>query len=322
MSRARSRRWALACVTLLGLTSTATRAAPADPSALDPAASEPPSKPPGQPPSESPGALKVMTTAVSIQIRAEPLDREAPVIDLGTPPINVPLRAGRYRIDTQGPGYRAWSRDIEILAGQPLELQVDPELISGARLELRSSDAETEGAMVWLDGVELCELPCRVEIEAGAHQLEIRKRRRRSLSFPINVVQADEVVIDVTLEPAISRAPAILTGAIALSSFGAAVVFSVRADQTRRSLASDLEGSGQYDQQDRRIENGRRDAIIAGAMFGVTAAVGALTLYYLLRQPGLASRADKRQRSLAKLRWQLAPSVGVTGGGVIGTVDF
>jgi hypothetical protein len=266
--------------------------------------------------------LKVVTTAVSIQLRAEPLDREAPTIELGTPPIDVPLPAGRYRVDTQGPGYRAWSREIEIRPGQALELQVDPELISGARLELRPADTASEGATVSLDGVELCELPCSAEIEPGAHQLEIRKRRRRGLSFPIDVVQADEVVVDVTLEPATSRAPAILTGAIALSSLTAAVVFSVRADQTRRSLASDLESYGQYDRQDRRIENGRRDAIISGAMVGVTAAVGALTLYYLLRQPGLASRADKRQRSLAKRRWQLAPSVGPTGGGVIGTVEF
>lgn len=274
------------------------------------------------PPVAAPGSLKIVTTAVSIEIRAEPLDSEHPAIDLGTPPIERSLPAGRYRVSTQGPGYRAWSREIELGAGQLLELQVDPELISGARLELRSGDAESEGAMVSLDGVELCELPCHAEIEPGAHELDIRKRRRRGLSFQIDVVQADEVVVDLTLEPATSRAPAILTGAIALSSLTAAVVFSVRADQTRRSLASDLQNFVQYDGQDRRIENGRRDAIIAGAMFGVTAAVGALTLYYLLRQPGAASRADKRQRSLAKLRWQLAPSVGPTGGGVIGAVVF
>ncbi|WP_146155706.1 PEGA domain-containing protein [Enhygromyxa salina] len=309
----------------MGLTPATASAAPPEPEpgpvepALDPPTVELEPRPPSPEP-ERPASLKITTSAVSIVLRAEPLDRAQAVIELGVPPVvGAPLSPGRYRVTAEGPGYRPWSREVELIAGETLNLQVEPELIEGARLELRATDEASVGAAVSLDGALLCVLPCSEELEPGAHQLEVRKRRSKGLSFGVEVAQADEIVIDLTLAPATSRAPAIVTGAIALSSLTAAIVFTVRSDQTRRSLASDLQSYGQYDRDDRRIDNGRRDAVIGGVMYGVTAAVGALTLYYLLRQSGPPSSADKRRRSLA---WQLAPSLGPTGGGLVGVVEF
>jgi hypothetical protein len=290
---------------VLALTSMTATAAPPDGEIDEPA---------------QPGTLKLVTTAVSIVVRVIPLDRELAPIELGVPPIAAELPAGRYRVEVEGPGYRDWARDVELRPGEDLELQAEPELISGARLELRASDEASEGASVSLDGAKLCELPCREDIEPGLHQVEIRKRRHKRLAFPVEVTQADEVVIDVTLERATSRAPAVITGAFTVTSLAVAIAFTVRSDQTRRSLAADLDALEQYDADDRRIDNGRRDAVIAASMYGVTAAVGLLTLYYLLRQPGPRSRAEKRQRNLA--RWQLVPALGPTGGGVLGRVEF
>lgn len=269
-----------------------------------------------------PAELAIISSALAIVVHAVALDREQPRIELGSPPLSVELPAGRYRIEAAGPGYHPWSQELEVRSGERIDLQVEPELIDVARLELFAIGEASEGAAVTLDGAQLCTLPCNAEIQPGTHRIEIEKRRHKGLEFAIEVAQADELEIDVKLEPATSRAPAIVTGAVALTSLSVAVGFTVRADKTRRALASDLDALEQYDAHDRRIDNGKRDAVIASSLYGVTAAVGLLTLYYLLRQPGASSRADLRRRSLAGVRWRMAPSFGPHGGGMIGVLEF
>lgn len=280
-----------------------------------------------EPAAAQPGRLEIITSAIAIVVHAIALDREQPPIALGSPPIALELPAGRYRIEAAGAGYHAWSRELEIASGELVELQVEPQLIDVARLELRALGEASEGADVRLDGASLCTLPCSSDIEPGVHRIDIDKRRHKGLHFAVDVAQADAIEIDVQLEPATSRAPAIVTGAVALTSLTVAIGFTVRADQTRRSLANDLDALEQYDADDRRIDNGKRDAVLATSLYGVTAAVGLLTLYYLLRQPGASSRADLRRHSLAG-RWQLAPLIYPSqtlrpgGGGLAGVLAF
>ena len=296
--------------------------APASDQPPDPALDDPVELPSVAPQT---GRLEIITSATSIRVRAvlisdagQPLGSPSEVvIDLGRPPIEATLPVGRWRLETEGRGYRPWSREIEIVADAETRVQVEPTLIDAALIELRAVDRSSEGAAVELDAVPLCILPCRASIEPGRHLLEITKRRKKPLRAWIDAAQADEIVIEVRLEPATSRAPAIVTGSVGLASLTTAIVFTARSAQTRRSLAADLNAGVQYDQQDRRIDNGRRDAIIATAMYGVTVAVGTLTFYYLLRQVGPASRAEKRRRSLA-----VVPSFGPKAGGLVLTVGF
>lgn len=268
----------------------------------------------------APGKLEIISSALAIVIHAVALDRES-AIDLGAPPIAVELPVGRYRLEAAGPGYHPWSQEIEVRSGETLELQVEPELIDVAVLHLRAVGEAAEGAQASLDGAPLCTLPCRAEIAPGPHRLDIEKRRYKALRFNIEVVQADELEIDVELQPRTSRAPAIITGSVGLTSLSVAVGFTIRANRTRRELAANLDDFVQYDADDRRIDNGKRDAVIAAALYGVTASVGLLTLYYLLRQPGASSRADLHRRSLAG-RFRLAPTFGPHGGGVVGVLEF
>jgi hypothetical protein len=315
---------------VLGFTPMIGRAAPG-PAAPEtegqgPEAQEPEPEP--TPGAAQPGRLEIITSALAIVVHAVALDRDRPPIVLGSPPIALELPAGRYRIEAAGPGYHPWSRELAIQPGELVELQVEPELIDVARLELRVLDEASEGANVRLDGELLCALPCSADIEPGTHQIEIDKRRHKGLHFAVEAAQADEIEIDVKLEPATSRAPAIVTGGVALTSLTVAIGFTVRADKTRRSLAADLDALEQYDADDRRIDNGKRDAILATSLYGVTAAVGLLTLYYLLRQPGASSRADLHRRSLAGVRWQLSPvlypseTLRPGGGGLQGVLAF
>ncbi|EDM73753.1 hypothetical protein PPSIR1_15435 [Plesiocystis pacifica SIR-1] len=265
------------------------------------------------------GALHVESTAHGARLVAESLDDDTggpSTVELGPLPVHASLPAGRWRLRTESAGYQPWSLDVTIVAGEPLTLEVEPELIEDAWLELRAANEASEGAEVSLDGELLCGLPCRERVEPGKHRVAVRKRRHKPLDFPLRMNQADEVTLDVRLQPSTSRAPAVLTGALGLTTLVAGVTFTTLGVQAQRSLAADLDGFGQYDRDDPRFENGRRDLNVGIAMWGATAGLTALTLYYLLHQPGEASRADKRRRNLAVQLDGVAPLVSPLGSGL------
>lgn len=275
------------------------------------------------------GTLSIDSTAFGARLIAEPLDvpdsglAPGEVAELGPMPVHAVLAPGRWRLRVDSPGYQPWSLEVSVVAGEVTSLQAEPELIDGAWLELRAVDGASEGAKVELDGELLCTIPCREMIAPGDYQVAIRKRRKKPLEFPLTMVQADEVVLDVTLEPATSRAPALITGVAGLATLTTAVIFTARAEATRRDLARDLQDYAQYDGDDRRIDAARRDAVVAGAMYGTTAVIGALTLFYLLRQTGVASKAEKHRHNLAGApRWQLAPNIGLGHYGLTGELRF
>jgi hypothetical protein len=292
----RAWRPALALAPVLGLTPALVRANPPEP---DPAIEQA---------EASQVSVEIISSALAIVVVAVPLDGDGqpsgPAIELGAPPITTTLAPGRWRLETRGRGYQPWSRELQLEAGVEQRIQIEPTLIEDTLLELRAVNSAAEGATVELDGARLCSVPCSVGIAPGRHAITIGKRRYKPLRSNFDAAQADEITFDVALHPATSRAPALVTGIVGLGSLTTAIVFTVRSARASNSLEADLAAGVQYDQHDRRLENGQRDAVIATAMYGVTAVAGGLTLYYLLRQAGRDSQAIKRRRSLA---WQFDP---------------
>lgn len=261
--------------------------------------------------------LEGSAAGVEVVIR-DPEGRER---SLGQLPLSVDLPAGSFELIVDEPGYRPWRTSVEIPAGVEVRVAVEPELIDEALVIAEDVSELAIGAELRIDGDTVCTLPCRTTLSPGDHRVEILKRKTKPLAFDLEVKQADRIDLDVELERATSRAPAIITGSVGLGCLGTAIFFTVRADRTRRSLADDLANHGQYDGSDSRIDVGRRDAVIASAMIGVTVIATGLTLYYLLRQNGDPSRVEKRRQTLAH-NWQLAPGLGPTGAGLFGALRF
>jgi hypothetical protein len=305
-----SARAALGTLTVVGLVLALTRGT---------ASAGPPAPDDPAPLAEGEGRLVLDGSAAGVEVVIR--DREGRERSLGRLPLTIALPAGAFELIVDEPGYLPWRTPIEIEAGTETFVAVEPELIDEALVIAEDVSDQTEGAELRVDGERLCTLPCRTTLTPGDHRVEIRKRKMKPLAFDLEVHQADRIELDVELERATSRAPAFITGGLALGCLGTAIFFTVRADRTRRSLASDLANHGQYDASDARIDVGRRDAVIASAMIGVTVIATGLSLYYLLRQSGAPSRVEKRRQSLAS-NWQLAPAFGPSGGGVVGGLRF
>ncbi|MFV8755430.1 PEGA domain-containing protein [Nannocystaceae bacterium ST9] len=263
------------------------------------------------------GRLVLEGSAVGVEVVIR--DERGRERSLGRLPLTIDLPAGSFELIVDEPGYVPWRTPVEIVAGVATEVAVEPALIDEALVIAEDVSDTAKGAELRVDGEALCTLPCRTTLPPGDHRVEIHQRKMKPLAFDLEVKQADRIELEVVLERATSRAPAIITGSVALGCLGTAIFFTVRADKTRRSLADDLATHGQYDASDSRIDVGRRDAVIATAMYGVTAIATGLTMYYLLRQAGNPSRVEKRRQTLA---WTIAPGFGPTGAGLFGALRF
>jgi hypothetical protein len=119
-------------------------------------------------------------------------DRQGRERPLGQLPLTVALPAGSFE----------------------LIVAVEPELIDEALVIAEDVSDQTEGAELRVDGESLCHLPCRTTLAPGDHRVEIRKRKMKPLAFDLEVHQADRIELDVELERATSRSPAIKTGSV------------------------------------------------------------------------------------------------------------
>lgn len=224
-----------------------------------------------------------------------------PNVPVGKTPFSNQLPPGTWEIRVEKLGYQTYAQKIEVEQGKIRTVELDPKLIAGAILKLRPKTPESVDAQVYLDDDKdpLCTLPCQEEVLPGEHRIEVRKKKKKTLEFTINVAQADLVEVDVVLEPATRRYPAIVTGVLMAAAAGTGTAFALRARSIENELQRDIDQFEQITKDDARVAQGRNSAIIADSLFGATALLGGLTLYYLLRQTGEPSKGDKTQDNLA-----------------------
>jgi hypothetical protein len=98
-----------------------------------------------------------------------------------------------------------------------------------------------------------------------------------------------------------SRAPAILTGSVALAGLGVGVAYTVDSARLAASLERDLADDVQFDAEDPRIARGKREAVLAGVMFAATGVLASLTIYYLVRKA--KAKRSAAARPAVRMSW-------------------
>jgi len=261
-----------------------------------------------------------------------------PNVPVGKTPFSNQLPPGKWDIRVEKLGYKTYADVIDVEQGKIRTVELDPKLIDGAILKLRPQTSESIDAQVFLDEEQktpLCTLPCQEEVLPGEHRVVVRKKKKKELEFTVNVRQADIVEVDITMEPATRRYPAIVTGVLMAGAIGTGAFFAVRARNIEDDLQRDIDKFEQITKDDSRVAKGRTSAIVADSLFGVSALLGALTLYYLLRQTGEPSVGEKEQKNLAgagrpgrgtrvpmRDRVTLSPTLSPEGGGLFGQIRF
>ncbi len=241
---------------------------------------------------------------------------DAPV---GNTPFSNQIQPGVWSLRVSKDGYKGHEQEIEILQGKVKTVSVELQPVEFIEVNFKPKDPASRGAEVAIEGDQgvLCLVPCSTELPPGSHQLVITKKGMKPLRFNISGNKAEAVELTVALQPATRRYPAIVTGVLMAGTAATGIGFGIMAARTKSGIQSDLDQTVQIDKTDPRVNEGKRHAIIADVMFGATALLGALTIYYLVRKTGKPSSGDKQQRSLT-----LAPAASPVGAGLVGGLQF
>jgi hypothetical protein len=243
-----------------------------------------------------------------------------PEAAVGTTPFSNQIPPGRWEVRVKKLGYKDYRTEVDVPQGKVLTQTVHLELLPFAFIDLKAETPESIGAVAYLGEnakEELCTLPCQAQLDPGEHVIVIKKDKKKTLQFEVAVGKSDLVTVKVKMEPYTPRYPAIVTGVLMAGAGGAGIYFGLKAKGIREDLEDDLAAFEQLEADDPRARQGRVNAIVADGLFAATAVLGALTIFYLLREKGDPSQGEKEQKNLA-----VTPVFGPTGGGVAGVMRF
>lgn len=239
---------------------------------------------------------------------------------VGKTPFSNQIAPGKWKVRVAKPGYGGQEQDVAVLQGKVKTISFDLRPVDHVIVELVPTEG-SEGAVVMAGKQEICTLPCNTTLAPGSHELTVLKEGMKPLEIEFAARPAELVRVEVDLQPTPKRYPAIVTGVLMAGTLATGVTFGVFAKRARDDIERDLGDNVQLDPGDPRAKTGRRDAIIADVMFGATAVLGALTLYYVFRDSGPPSMGIKEQKPLTS-RVLVSPVIGPNGGGIVGKVRF
>ncbi len=123
---------------------------------------------------------------------------------VGTTPYKGRLPRGPHVLVLELDGYEPAVQDIEVKKRRKLQMfRIELTEVSNGTVEVDSKPKDTGsfGAQIFVDGKESGELPEILELPAGAHQLEVKKKGYRSYDEWIEVAKGETLKVLIALEP-------------------------------------------------------------------------------------------------------------------------
>ncbi|MCP4603347.1 MAG: PEGA domain-containing protein [Proteobacteria bacterium] len=200
---------------------------------------------------------------------------------VGITPWGNVLTAGKHKIWLEKPGYEPVEKEIEITLGEKVEYPVTLERLSFGTMLVKTN---SEGAQVYLDGTLLGAAPYEDKVAPGRHKLEVIAEGMKNYTAEVVVERGRHTKTLVRLNPTPSRISAWVSLGASVAIFTGGGVFGYMALKLNNDLDA-LRSKGRLADDDPRIMQGFLWALGADLSFGVGAVVGALCIYYFLRDP-------------------------------------
>jgi len=219
----------------------------------------------------------------------------------GVTPLRAVVPTGHHHIWIDRPGFTVVERDVEVELGEQVEVQAALARVSYGLLRVV---ANVRPATVTVDGRHVGSVPFEGHVAAGTHRVTIASEGMKDWEGMIEIRQGQVTPIRVRLRHAMSRSGAWITGGFTVLFLAAALTTGLMS----HNIESDLEAerdAGVLASNDPRLLDGEILAITADISLGVGALLGALALYYMLRDPLPESEATV----LVPRDWALAPDV-------------
>jgi hypothetical protein len=263
--------------------------------------------------------LRQLTDGSGVEVE----DDGSGAVARGSIPFSNQIAPGSWEVRVARDGYVDYKTVVEIQQGKIRTLDVELEVVDTGRVTFHPTTEPGIGSQVFVTDSLICEMPCTHEFPPGHYEVTIKQRKMKDLFFEIDIERADRTVMQITMEPATRRAGAYVAGSLMLATAGVGTWFALDAKKIQNDIQSDLDNNVQFDVNDPRRRKGAVRAIVADSLFGATAILGSLTLYYALRQTGKASSGIEETETLSQRHQPIiAPAIGPDRIGIAGSVRF
>lgn len=241
---------------------------------------------------------------------------------LGRTPYTGHLKPGKHTLWVQRAGYETAQKDIEVEPGTATTHTVNLEVIGYGTLKAAKS---TEGGKLFVDGAQVCTLPCDQQLKPGDHALQVQKEGMENYTGKLTINRADVSTMDLAYSPKPGRAKAWTEAVFSAGFFVGGIVLGVKGNQIKDQINSDVKDPSKLlNSSDNRKSTGKLYYIGADVCFGLGLVTAALATWGFLESgpPSAATFKTMNMAGPAPGKLGFAPMDVPNGAGLAATGRF
>jgi tetratricopeptide (TPR) repeat protein len=242
---------------------------------------------------------------------------------IGRTPYTGHLKPGNHTLWVQKSGYEVARKEIEVQPGTANTHSMNLELVGYGIL--KAGTKASEGGKLFVDGAQVCVLPCEQQLKPGEHALRVQKEEMENFDGKLAVNRADVTAMEMTYSPKPPRAKAWTEAAFSVAFFAGGIYLGVKGNQIKDEIASDIKDPSKLiNSGDSRKTTGKIYYIGADVCFGLSLVTAALATWNLL-ESGPPSTATFKTTNVAapnSNKLGFAPMSMPGGGGLAATGRF
>ena len=241
---------------------------------------------------------------------------------IGRTPYTGHLKPGKHTLWVQQAGYEPTKKDIEVQPGTATTHTMNLELVSYGTLKAGKS---TEGGKLFVDGAQVCTLPCEQQLKPGEHVLQVQKEDMENYDGKLTVNRADVTTMELAYSPKPGRGKAWTEAVISAGLFAGGIFLGVKGNQVKDDINRDVKDPSKLiTTSDSRTQTGKLYYIGADVCFGLGVVTAALATWNFLESgpPSTATFKTNSTGAPAAAKLGLAPMDVPSGAGLAATGRF
>jgi len=241
---------------------------------------------------------------------------------LGRTPYTGHLKPGKHTLWVQRTGYETAQKEIEVQPGTATTHSLTLEKVTYGTLKAAKS---TEGGKLFVDGAQVCVLPCDRQLKPGNHVLQVQKEDMENYDGKLTVERADLTTMDLSYSPKPGRGKAWAEAVVSAGLFTGGIILGVKGNSIKDQINKDVKDPSKLiNSRDDRKSTGKLYYIGADICFGLGVVTAALATWGFLESgpPSTATFKTTNTAAPTSTKVGLAPMDVPNGTGLAATGRF